>query len=82
VLNALKTDLMLYMDNAVQIKDAQLKKWRYSRPLVIYPEYCMVAEYTPTLIFAGDAFGEGRVEGATRSGLEAGKRMIELLSKS
>ncbi|PJF23102.1 MAG: hypothetical protein CUN56_02665 [Phototrophicales bacterium] len=81
ILNALKTDLMLYVDQDVEFKEAQLKRWRYSRPLVTYHERCMVADYSPPLIFAGDAFGGPRVEGAVLSGLAAGQQMIAQLSK-
>ncbi|MCC6802026.1 MAG: FAD-dependent oxidoreductase [Anaerolineae bacterium] len=82
ILNALKVDLLPVIGDA-QIVEAQLKRWRYSQPEQIYPERCFVAADLPApLVFAGDAFGEPRVEGAALSGMAAGRRLIELLGNS
>ncbi|MGF1504123.1 MAG: NAD(P)/FAD-dependent oxidoreductase [Anaerolineae bacterium] len=54
-----------------EMVESQLKKWRYSRPLTTYPARTLMAEGLPPLAFAGDAFGEPRVEGASLSGLAA-----------
>lgn len=77
IIKALRTDIQLFMDPKAQIKDAQLKRWRYSRPLSTYEGRCLVADNSPPLIFAGDAFGGPRVEGAVLSGLAAGHTMLE-----
>jgi predicted NAD/FAD-dependent oxidoreductase len=53
------------------IVDARLVRWPYARPTVLYPSPCLVVEGPAPLIFAGDAFGQARVEGAVLSGLAA-----------
>lgn len=54
-----------------RLVSGQLKKWRYALPEVIHPTPALVAEGLPRLIFAGDAFGGPRIEGAALSGLAA-----------
>lgn len=81
LLNALKTELSIYMDSNATIREAQLKRWRYARPLVSHPEPHLYAQTTLPLIFAGDGFGEGRIEGAYLSGVSAGKRLVMNLAK-
>ncbi len=80
ILNALRTDLQLYMDESATIKESQLKRWRYAAPLEIYPERCMVAKGDLSLVFAGDAFGGPRTEGAVLSGLAAANAIVEMLT--
>lgn len=58
-----------------KIVSYQVHRWRYSRPTSIYPEPVWVAPTTPSLIFAGDAFGGPRIEGAALSGLAAGNAL-------
>ena len=75
----LENELQKYLDNGATIKEAQLKKWRYSVPLTTHPRDTLIAENLP-LIFAGDAFGgRGRIEGAFVSGISAGQKAIKLL---
>jgi renalase len=64
--------------------DVQLKKWRYARPLVGHPDTCVsVAPIEGTqLIFAGDAFGGAKVEGAALSGLAAAQAVLAVLAGS
>ena len=57
----------------------QLHRWRYSQPFRVYPASCVVLREPAPLVFAGDAFGGSRVEGAALSGLAAGSALAELL---
>lgn len=57
----------------------KLHRWKYSKPRVLHPERCLVAGTKTPLVFAGDGFGEPRVEGAALSGLAAAERMLGLL---
>ena len=59
------------------IQDWQLHKWRYSKPMYTYPEMLLKISGYPSLIFAGDAFGGPRVEGAALSGIAAALRLME-----
>ncbi|MBK8020292.1 MAG: FAD-dependent oxidoreductase [Chloroflexi bacterium] len=78
ILNAFRVDVMPLLGGA-KVVEAQLKRWRYSRPISVYPERTLIAENLPRLAFAGDAFGGPRVEGAVLSGLAAGQTLAEAL---
>ena len=54
----------------------QVHRWRFAQPITSYPEPFSVLAGPPPLLFAGDAFGGGRVEGAALSGLQAAEWLI------
>jgi renalase len=70
-LDALQSGLAPFLDPSAQIVEAQLKRWRYAQPTTLHPERYLLAEDLPPLVFAGDAFGWPRVEGAALSGMAA-----------
>lgn len=79
---ALRASLKPYLDEQAVIREGQLKRWRYSLPVVLHEASCLMAEGLPPLIFAGDAFHQPRVEGAALSGIAAGRAMLERLATS
>jgi renalase len=50
---------------------AQVHRWRYARPVTVHHARSLEAHGHPGLVFAGDAFGGAKVEGAVLSGLAA-----------
>jgi renalase len=76
----LTRELKQYLGSDAVIVESQLKKWRYSVPLITHPFDCLAAQGLP-LVFAGDAFGgQGRVEGAFMSGLAAAEAVLSFSS--
>jgi predicted NAD/FAD-dependent oxidoreductase len=71
VLATLEAELSSYLTPEAVVQAAQLKRWRYALPTTCHPERFLQADFQPALIFAGDAFGGPRVEGAALSGLTA-----------
>ncbi|MCX7717628.1 MAG: FAD-dependent oxidoreductase [Candidatus Sumerlaeaceae bacterium] len=61
-----------------QVVSWQVRKWRYSLPITVHPSECIFARNLPPLIFAGDAFGGPRIEGAALSGLAAAGRLLSI----
>jgi renalase len=59
--------------NTVQ---TSITRWRYSWVMQPHPEPCLVASEEPSLLFAGDAFGEAKVEGAALSGLATADHLL------
>jgi renalase len=56
----------------------QLKKWRYAGPVTPLADRVVVDTTTGSqLLFAGDAFGGPKVEGAFNSGLAAARTILE-----
>lgn len=78
IISAFRVDILPLLGDA-QVVDAQLQRWRYSRPVTIYPERYLIAKGHKGLTFAGDAFGGPRVEGAVLSGLAVGQAVLARL---
>jgi predicted NAD/FAD-dependent oxidoreductase len=55
---------------------SQIHRWRYSKPVKTHPERCLIVPGAWPLIFAGDAFGGPRIEGAALSGLAAAHNLL------
>lgn len=62
-----------YLDSniAPRVVESSLARWRYSWVTNSHPATCLVASEDPPLVFAGDGFGQPKVEGAALSGLSA-----------
>lgn len=60
----------------------QVHRWQFARPTVLHPDPCLVAEGLPPLVFAGDAFGGAKVEGAALSGSAAATVIASLLGRA
>ena len=60
------------------IVDVAVTRWRHARPTVTHPAHCLATEPIEgtTLVFAGDAFGEAKLEGAALSGLAAAEAVL------
>ena len=60
------------------VLDVAVTRWRHARPTVGHPSHCLATEPIEgtTLVFAGDAFGDAKVEGAALSGLAAAEAVL------
>ena len=68
----LLADVAMYVP-AETIVDQQVHRWRYSNAIVRYPHPFLAAQTHAPLLFGGDGFGNGNVEGAFLSGLALGR---------
>jgi predicted NAD/FAD-dependent oxidoreductase len=66
----------LGFDLVARVVETSLTRWRYSWVSRSHPEPCLLASETPPLLFAGDAFGGAKVEGAALSGLAAADHLL------
>ncbi len=80
IITFLRAELTPILGAQPDIREIQVKRWRYSQPQTTYPDRCLIARDLPTLIFAGDAFGGPRVEGAFLSGTAAGEALRAFLA--
>lgn len=81
LLPLLMSQAQRYLDGAGVVA-AEIKRWRYARPTATYPQPCLSIQPSERtrVVFAGDAFGEAKVEGAFLSGLAAAQSVIEITS--
>jgi len=61
-----------------RVIESHIHRWRYSKPVEVYPQRCFRLSTPLPLLLAGDAFGGPRVEGAALSGLAAAQAMLEI----
>ncbi len=57
----------------------QVHGWRYSKPMRVDEEPCVLVSQSPPLVLAGDAFAGPRVEGAALSGWAAAQAILSPL---
>ena len=62
------------------IKTFQVHGWRYSKPMRVHEQACVIVRESPMLVLAGDAFAGPKVEGAAISGWAAAEAILELTS--
>ena len=67
----------LASDLSSRAVETSLTRWRYSWVTQPHPQPCLVASEEPPLLFAGDAFGGAKVEGAALSGLAAADHLLD-----
>ena len=58
------------------IRTFQVHGWRYSKPMRVDEEPCVLLSQSPPLVLAGDAFAGPRVEGAALSGWAAAEAIL------
>ena len=74
----LREDLLLAAApwlGAAKIIDVHMHRWRYATPVGSHPERCL-SKADGRLVFAGDAFGGPRIEGAFLSGRAAAAAVL------
>jgi hypothetical protein len=81
ILKWFEASLQSFLPPPTLILKSILKRWHYATPTALHPKPYLLAEGLPPLIFAGDAFGEARVEGATLSGLAAAETLYKTLAR-
>jgi renalase len=59
------------------VRKFQVHGWRYSKPMRVEAEPCVLASPSPPLVLAGDAFAGPRVEGAALSGWAAAEVLLK-----
>ncbi|CAN5704529.1 hypothetical protein BH24ACT22_BH24ACT22_00410 [soil metagenome] len=61
---------------APRVIETSIARWSYSWVTTPHPEPSLVASEVPPLLFAGDGFGQPKVEGAALSGLAAADYLL------
>ena len=62
------------------IKTFQVHGWRYSKPMRVETQACVILNQFPPLVLAGDAFAGPKVEGAALSGCAAAEAILKSTS--
>lgn len=75
VLPPMREQLESLLGEDASIREAHVKRWRYSQPRVLHDAPHLHAEDLPPLYFGGDAFDGARVEGAALSGMSMGEAL-------
>jgi predicted NAD/FAD-dependent oxidoreductase len=65
-----------------EIRTFQVHGWRYSKPMRVDEEPCVLVSQSPPLVLAGDAFAGPRVEGAALSGWAAAAAILAVRQHS
>ncbi|RME77225.1 MAG: hypothetical protein D6784_03995, partial [Chloroflexi bacterium] len=79
ILRKLGLSFKAYLGRTSQILQARLIRWPFARPTQFFPQTCFQPADLPRLVFAGDAFGAARIEGAVLSGADAATVLIQEL---
>ncbi|NNF08323.1 MAG: NAD(P)-binding protein [Candidatus Eisenbacteria bacterium] len=64
---------------ATEVLSVQVHGWRYSKPIRVHEQPCLVLKGLPPAVLAGDAFAGPRVEGAAVSGWAAAEAINSAL---
>ncbi len=75
----MRRSLRTYVADGGEELAFRIDRWEFALPVTVHDERCLVASSAPPLVFAGDAFGGPRVEGAVLSGLSAAEDIARLL---
>jgi predicted NAD/FAD-dependent oxidoreductase len=62
------------------IRTFQVHGWRYSKPMRVHEQACVIVSPSPRLVLAGDAFAGPKVEGAALSGWAAAEAILQSTS--
>ncbi|MBK8567940.1 MAG: FAD-dependent oxidoreductase [Saprospiraceae bacterium] len=74
---AMMLEVVADLIQPAQVLDWQIHRWRYSLAYERYPSMYFEAETASPLLFGGDGFGMGNVEGAFVSGLAMADYLLE-----
>jgi renalase len=77
ILTWMNQEIEPFFSPGTDVVEKQLKRWRYALPVHLHPDRFLAIRNRLPLYFAGDAFGEPRVEGAILSGLAAAEDLID-----
>jgi len=85
IISAMKLDLLPFLDGDATVLNGDIRRWRYAAPVRTFPGPVLLTaiplegEGNAALAFAGDAFGEARIEGAYLSGIAAARKLADAL---